>query len=53
MKLKSNKGYFQSVKENRRAGADYNITGQSAQTKAIVSSPSSMPEPPYLANLTK
>ena len=32
VKLKSNNGYFQSVKENRRAGAIYNITGQSAQT---------------------
>ena len=27
MKLQSNNGYFQSVEENRRAGANYNVTG--------------------------
>ena len=43
MKLKSNNGYFQSVKENGKAGANYIVTERSAQTLAIVSSPSSIP----------
>ena len=43
MKLKSNNGYFQSVKENRKAGANYIVTGRSAQSQAIVSIPSSIP----------
>ena len=41
VKLKSNNRYFQSVKQNGKAGAYYIVTGHSVQ--ALVSNPSSIP----------